>query len=103
MKDIPGVGPDAPTIVNDKGAKQSASPYRSDLLPPRALLEVAAILKTGAEKYGDNNWRAIPQHEHISHALTHLLCHQAGDTQDDHLGHAACRLLMALEAPCSQH
>jgi hypothetical protein len=30
-------------------------------------------------------------------AMVHLLAWGAGDDSDDHAGHAACRLLMALE------
>jgi hypothetical protein len=95
---IEGVGPDAPIVANEKGARQSASPFRCDLLPPKAVLAVAKVLKYGADKYGDNNWRGIPLKDHLNHALTHLLAFQAGDTQDAHLEHAACRLLMALES-----
>lgn len=94
---VAGVGKDAPTVVNERGAKQSASPYRCDLLPARAALAVAAVLRHGADKYGDNNWRGIPVADHLNHALTHLFAHLAGDEQDDHLEHAACRLLMALD------
>lgn len=94
---VAGVGPEAPTVTNEKGAKQSGSPYRCDLLPAQASLHVAGILKYGADKYGDNNWRGIPIADHLNHALTHIFAWLAGDSQDDHLGHAACRLMMALE------
>lgn len=94
---LKGLGPDAPVAINDKGGKQSVSPCRCDLLPAKALLHEAAILKYGADKYGDNNWRKIPLKDHINHALTHILAFQDGDTQDDHIGHATCRMLMALE------
>lgn len=94
---IAGVGADAPTTVNAAGGKQSASPYRCDLLPPQATFRVAAVLKHGADKYGTNNWHAIPVEDHINHALVHLLAFLAGDRQDDHLGHAACRAMFALD------
>lgn len=94
---IAGVGPDAPTVTNDAGGKQSAVPYRCDLLPPRALLDVAAVLKGGADRYGDDNWRAIGRRDHLNHALTHVYAYLAGDRSDDHLSHAACRLLFAME------
>ena len=35
--------------------------------------------------------------DHLNKALIHVMAHQAGDTSDDHLGHAAGRLMMALE------
>lgn len=94
---IEGVGPDAPTVTNAAGAKQSHVPYRCDLLPARATLAVAAVLHEGAAKYGPDNWRGIPVADHLNHAMTHVLAMLAGDTSDDHLEHAACRLLMALE------
>ncbi len=97
LSQIAGVGPDAPTVTAANGTKQSHTPYRCDLLPAKASLHIAEILAYGAKKYGDNNWRGLKADDHINHALTHLFAHQAGDTQDDHIGHAACRMLMALE------
>jgi hypothetical protein len=94
---VAGVGKDAPTVENERGAKQSATLYRADLLPPAATLAVAAVLKHGAERYGEDNWRGIPVADHLNHALIHALAYLAGDAQDDHLEHFACRALMALE------
>ena len=96
---VAGVGPDAPTVTNAAGAKQSELRYRCDLLPAKATLAVAAVLHHGEVKYGKDNWRGIPQSDHINHAMTHYLAWLAGDKSDDHLGHAACRALMAIEAP----
>lgn len=94
---VMGVGKDAPVVVNAHGGKQSHSPYRCDLLPPLATLAVAGVLRHGAAKYGANNWHAIEVPEHLNHAITHVFAYLAGDGSDDHLEHAACRLLMALE------
>ena len=94
---IKGVGTDAPTVVAANGAKQSQVPYRCDLLPAKALLHIASILDAGATKYGDNNWRGLTAEDHLNHALVHALAYQSGDTQDDHAGHCACRMLMWLE------
>ena len=96
---VAGVGPDAPMSVNEAGGRQSSVLYRADLLPAKGVLEVARILKLGAEKYGKDNWRNIERASHVNHAMIHLLAWVAGDTQDEHLEHAACRLLMAIEAP----
>lgn len=96
MAQVEGVGPDAPVITNEVGAKQSGSPYRCDLLDGSAILRLSAVLKYGADKYGDNNWRGIPLMDHLNHALVHIFAYLAGDTQDDHLGHAQCRLHMAV-------
>lgn len=97
MSKLHGVGPDTATVVNEVGAKQSNVPYRCDLLPAQAILAVANVLHEGAKKYGPENWRGIPVNDHINHAMTHYLAFLAGDTSDDHLSHAACRALMALE------
>lgn len=99
---VQGVGPDAPTITLPNGARQSDSPGRADLLPPLSLLEIAKVLKYGAEKYEPNNWRGIPLEDHLNHVLIHLLAYLAGDRSDDHLGHAACRMLFAHETALTQ-
>lgn len=59
------------------------------------VIRIAKVLQFGADKYKANNWRLIPQEEHINHALIHLIAALAGDTQDDHIDHALCRLMMA--------
>ena len=94
---IEGVGANALTVESPNGAKQSHSPYRMDLMPPLATLAVAGVLAPGAIKYGENNWRGLPVKDHLNHALVHVMAFLAGDTQDDHLGHFACRAMMALE------
>lgn len=92
-----GVGKDAPTVVNDNGGAQSHIPYRFDLFPAHATAEVAAVFAEGATKYARNNWKLIPENEHLNHVLTHIFAYMEGDRQDNHLAHAACRMLMALE------
>lgn len=64
-------------------------------LPDTSIVTIAKVLQQGAEKYEPNNWRLIPQEEHINHALIHFLAYLIGDTQDDHLAHCMCRLMMA--------
>jgi len=66
-----------------------------ELAPTQQAFRVANILQEGANKYKVNNWRLIPQEEHINHALIHLTAHLEGDTQDNHIDHALCRLMMA--------
>lgn len=94
---VDGVGPDAPVTTNEVGGKQSVAPYACELLPPRAVLAVARVMGEGAEKYERDNWRKISRSDHLRKALTHVFAWLAGDRQDDHLEHAATRLLMALE------
>ena len=51
----------------------------------------------GAAKYGDNNWeRGFPINDILNHALAHVFKHLSGDRTEDHLGHAAANLLMAI-------
>jgi hypothetical protein len=93
---IKGIDQDAPTVANERGGKQSHLPYRFDLLEPQALFRVAEILASGADKYGEWNWLELSVEEILNHAIAHIYAYLAGDHQDDHLGHAACRLHMAL-------
>jgi 5'(3')-deoxyribonucleotidase len=92
---IPGIGPDAPATINVHGGRQSALPYRFDLVDPTVLFALAEILATGAAKYGEWNWRRIGVNDNLNHALSHIYAYLAGDHQDDHLGHAFCRLMFA--------
>lgn len=92
-----GVGKDEPTIVNEKGGKQSKLPYRCDLLPALAILAVSGVLEYGAAKYGDDNWKNIPVVSHLNHLLVHAFAFLADDCSDDHLEHLATRALMALQ------
>lgn len=66
------------------------------------IFEIAKVLKEGAEKYQTNNWRLVPAEQHVNHAITHYLAHKAGDTQDSHLTHCICRLMMAYATEESQ-
>lgn len=96
MNMIAGVGADAPLEMKENGAKQSAVPYRLDLIDARAWLRLGAILADGAAKYGVDNWRGLSERDHANHALIHLLAFLAGDRQDDHAGHALARAMMLL-------
>lgn len=89
------VGKDVDMVVNEQGGKQSKLPARFDLIPPIELFEIAVVLGEGAIKYGEYNWTLIPTHDHLSHAIAHIYAFLAGDVSDEHLSHAACRLLFA--------
>lgn len=90
------VGKDLKTIINEHGGAQSEVYYRFDLIDTSAIFALAKVLKEGADKYGENNWRKICAGEHINHALIHIYAYLAGDKQDDHLEHAFTRLMFAL-------
>lgn len=92
---IAGVGPDSPIVTGPSGGRQSASPYRVDLLDPKVLLAMSEVMARGCETHGLDNWRKIPARDHVNRALVHLLAFLAGDPSDDHLVHAACRAIMA--------
>ena len=68
----------------------------------KRMVAIAKVLKYGADRYEPNNWRLIPQEDHINHALIHIIAHLMGDTQDDHIDHALCRLMMALATSPSE-
>jgi hypothetical protein len=93
-----GVGPDAPKVTNANGGVQSGSRYRFDLLDVPSMFALAGVLHYGVDvrDYPVDNWRYIDTHEHINHALTHIMADLGGDTQDDHLVHAFCRMMFAL-------
>lgn len=69
----------------------------------KALVEIAKVLQYGADRYEPNNWRLIPEEEHINHALIHYIAYKLGDTQDEHLQHCMCRLMMAYATEKSEN
>jgi hypothetical protein len=85
------------TVTNSQGGKQSRLDVRFDLIPALPLFKVASVLKEGATKYGEWNWKKISMVDHINHALSHIYAYLAGDKSDEHLTHAACRILFAID------
>lgn len=94
--------------INANGGKQHKVAHRCEALFPRAILEVARLRAEGFELHGydDDNYLKISAREHIGRALRHILLWMAGDREDgnpdEHLVHAACRVLMALEMKLMQ-
>jgi hypothetical protein len=79
---------------------QTVVPPSTPLLTAKlqhAIMEVERVLQAGEVKYPNEKWRTQGWREHIAHAMTHLLQLNDGILGEDHLAHAACRLLMALE------
>lgn len=93
--EIKGVSKDTPKTTNAQGGSQSAVSYGFDCLDPKAMFAMCEALEEGRKEYGKDNWRKIPVEDHINHLLIHVFAYLAGDTQDDHLGHAMCRAMFA--------
>lgn len=70
---------------------------RFDLLPWRAIWEVAKHCEDGAKKYGEHNVdKGIPVHSFIDSAFRHLAKYTMGMEDEDHLRAAAWNILWAL-------
>ena len=91
---VKNVSPDAETVTNAAGGKQSASAYAFHLCDTGALLALAETMQKGAAKYQRDNWRKIPFEEHFNHMLIHYYAWLSGDRSDDHLAHMFCRAMM---------
>lgn len=90
---------DQPITENERGGRQHFRPYRMQAIPPKAIMEVGKVRWEAVNKHGydDDNYKNIPCKEHLGRALTHIFAYLDGDKSNDHLSHAACRTLMALE------
>jgi len=83
--------------VTENGGVHAHVEGRYDLIPPEALRTIAAVMEEGVRNgREDGNWRMIPCHIHINHALSHLVAVMMGEVNEDHLGHALTRLAFAV-------
>lgn len=95
--------------VNALGGRQARIESGFHLgFPARGVLEVAKVVKAGAGRYGAWNWSLISTEDHVNHAMEHLMrwlalpVRELGGDEEDHLAHAATRLLMALDLSVMQ-
>lgn len=84
-------------VEDERGFKSRKMDRAFHLIPPVAISKVAEVLHGGMIDHGRDNWRKAGAEEHVNRAIAHLYAFLAGDTQDDHLAHAACRVLFAME------
>jgi hypothetical protein len=62
----------------------------------KALEIVAGVMRDGAATHPDNDWIQRSPEYHAGRAEEHLRLRRDGDQLQDHVSHAATRLLMAL-------
>ena len=87
------------------GIKYDGKKPRMELLPPKAIVEVAKVLTFGATKYSPDNWKLLEnlQTRYSGAALRHIFATMDGEELDPeteyyHEAHAICCLLFKLEA-----
>ena len=61
-----------------------------------ALEIIAGVMRDGVAKHPDNDWVRRSVEYHLGRAEEHLRLLRDGDQPEDHVAHAATRLLMAL-------
>ena len=74
-----------------------------NLLSTEAMNQTAAVLKFGAQKYAEHNWRkGFTWSRPLAAAMRHLTAFNDGEDKDpesglSHLAHAACCIMFLLE------
>lgn len=90
-------------LIPDGAIKFDQDKMPMHLLSNEALLQTAAVLKFGANKYAEHNWRKGFQWSRpLSAAMRHIHAFNAGEDKDpesglSHLAHAACCIMFLLE------
>jgi hypothetical protein len=62
----------------------------------KALKTIAGVMRDGAATHPDKEWVRRSVEYHVARAEAHLQMLRDGEQLEDHLAHAATRLLMAL-------
>lgn len=84
---------------NKRDPKYYCHTYRSEWIPPRAILALSHIRWEYSELYGDgeNNYKLVSTKEHVGVAITHLFAWLAGDVSSEHLEYALESIAFAVE------
>jgi|TARA_R110000764_G_scaffold148535_1_gene236393 hypothetical protein len=89
-------------MAKDAGVKFDTDKLPYELLAPELLESVAAVLKFGANKYGERNWEQGMKWSRVFGALMrHMWAWWRKDNTDDetgmsHLWHAACCIMFLI-------
>jgi hypothetical protein len=92
----------------DRASSPVALKFDQDKLPlhllsTEAMNQTAAVLKFGAQKYAEHNWRkGFDWSRPLSAAMRHITAFNDGEDRDpesglSHLAHAACCIMFLLE------
>ena len=90
-------------IENKEAIKFDQDKLPLNLLSTEALNQTAAVLKFGAQKYAEHNWRAgFMWSRPLAAAMRHIMAFNDGEDKDpesglSHLAHAACCIMFLLE------
>lgn len=87
-------GTDTKVVFDTGGARSdSTGKGRYDLVSTRAMFRLALVYEKGANARGDRNWeKGMPRSRLFESALRHTYQALAGETDEDHLAHAAWNL-----------
>ena len=91
-------GKDKPPLETlPTGATASKLDVAWDELDMPALRRAAQAMHNGIATHGKGNWRkGIDKSTCLNHLYEHLAQYQSGNTDEDHLAHAMCRLMMLM-------
>lgn len=95
---------------NEQGNKFDNNKLRFDLIVPTFEEELAKVLTYGANKYGPNNWRNVPDalNRYYAALQRHLNSFWQAEEFDKesglpHLAHAAANIMFLMEFKRMQH
>jgi hypothetical protein len=94
----------APMETKAEATKHDKGKPRMDLIEPTMLIALGTILRFGAEKYGDSNWKAGKGQDSMriyASIQRHLVAWRAGENLDEesgkpHLWHVATELMFLI-------